>query len=136
MSRDIVPRCPGCLRAIAAWRLDHCVYCGAAFPPGLREGHAEPEALKWIERPALPPDAARQIEMMKIIPLGAEKRPRSFLAAVALLSVPLFAGLFYLLYRLVMRHSQSAASLIAVGGAGFLIYLVWIVLKTAKGGSA
>ena len=48
------PRCPRCHRPLAAWRLNHCVYCGEAFPEDLKDGHAEPDALKWVERPGLP----------------------------------------------------------------------------------
>ena len=62
------PRCPRCRRAIAAWRLQHCVYCGETFPPDFKDGHAEPEALKWVERPAIPTDAAKQLELMKFPP--------------------------------------------------------------------
>ncbi len=126
------PACPRCHRRIAAWKLEHCVYCGAAFPPDLKEGFQEPEALKWVERPGLPPEAARQIELMKVAPFGAERRPRPLLAAASLLSLPVFAGIFYLLYALVARYSPSSATLVLVAGAGFLIYRVWTVFKAAR----
>ena len=56
------PRCPRCHRPLAAWRLEHCVYCGEAFPAELKQGFEEPEALKWVERPALPADLNKKLE--------------------------------------------------------------------------
>jgi hypothetical protein len=117
------PLCPQCHRRVAAWRLDHCVYCGAAFPADFREGFTEPAALKWVERPALPADAARQLEVMKVIPL--ERKGRTPAVLLGLLSVPVFGVLFYLLYRIVARYSAPSAVLVLVAGAGFLGYLFW-----------
>lgn len=119
--------CPQCRRRIAAWRLDHCVYCGAVFPPDFKQGFAEPDALKWVERPALPPDAARQLEILKVIPL--EKKRRSPTALLGLLAIPVFAVLFYLLYRIIARYSASSAVLVSIAGAGFLAYLAWSLFK-------
>jgi len=119
------PLCPRCRRRIAAWKLDHCVYCGESFPPDLREGFAEPEALKWVERPGIPPDAARQLELMKVIPMEKDSKPRSVLRLLTLISLPVFAVLFYLLYQLLRRYSPALSVLVLVGGAGFLAYLVW-----------
>jgi hypothetical protein len=121
------PICPNCRRRIAAWRKDHCVYCGAAFPSDLKAGFAEPEALKWVERPVLPPDAARQLEMMKVLPM--ERPRRSPGALFGLLALPIFAVVFYLLYRILARYSPSSAVLIAVAGAGFLAYIAWSLFK-------
>jgi len=126
------PLCPKCGRRIAAWKLDHCVYCGQPFPEGLRDGFAEPEALKWVERPEVPPDAARKLEMMKVVPFDKEKRPRSFLLAAAFLSIPIFGAIFFLLYSLVRRYSPSSALLVLVGGAGFLLYLAWSLAKSKR----
>jgi hypothetical protein len=72
-----LPSCPQCGRRIAAWKKEHCVYCGAAFPPGLKDGFEEPEGLKWVERPGIPADAARKLEMMKFVPLDGKPRTRS-----------------------------------------------------------
>ncbi len=119
------PLCPRCRRRIAAWKLDHCVYCGESFPPDLREGFAEPEALKWVERPAIPPDAARQLELMKVIPMEKDAKPRSVLRLLTLISLPVFAVLFYLLYQILRRYSPAFSVLVLVGGAGFLAYLAW-----------
>jgi hypothetical protein len=121
------PLCPQCHRRIAAWRLDHCVYCGAVFPADFREGFPEPPALKWVERPGLPADAARQLEMMKVIPI--EKKGGSPAMLLGLLSVPVFAVLFYLLYRIVARYSAGSAVLVLVAGAGFIGYLFWSLRK-------
>ncbi len=127
------PVCPRCQRRIAAWKMEHCVYCGAPFPQELKEGFAEPEALKWVDRPGLPPEAARQLEMMKVVPLEKERRSRSFVQQVTWLSLPLFAVIFYLLYRLLQRYVPSVALLVLVAGAGFLAYLVWSLTKASEG---
>lgn len=126
------PLCPRCHRRIAAWKMDHCIYCGAPFPPELKEGFAEPEALKWVDRPALPTDAARQLEMMKVVPLDTQRKPHSVLTWMAFLSVPVFTIIFYLLYKIVAHYVPSLAGLILVGGAGFLVYLAWSLKKAAK----
>lgn len=128
MTNPAGPLCPKCGRRIAAWRLDHCVYCGQVFPEGFRDGFAEPEALKWIERPSIPPEAARQLEMMKLVPLEKEKKPR-FVMGLALLSIPIFGTIFFLLYSLVRRYSPASAVLVLVAGFGFLAYLFWSLTK-------
>ena len=126
------PLCPRCRRTIAAWRLDHCVYCGEKFPAGFRDGFAEPEALRWIERPGIPPEASRQLEMMKIVPLERPGSRRSLAIGAGLLSLPVFGAVFYLLYRLVARASSSTAVLILIAGLGFLGYLAYSVFRTSN----
>ncbi len=128
MSNPPGPLCPKCGRRIAAWRLDHCVYCGHVFPEGLRDGFPEPEALKWIERPSIPPEAARQLEMMKVVPFEKDKKPR-FVMGIALVSIPIFGTIFFLLYSLVRRYSPASAVLVLVGGVGFLAYLFWSLTR-------
>lgn len=110
------PVCPRCHRRIAAWKMNHCIYCGAPFPPDLKEGFAEPETLKWAERPALPPDAAKQLEMMKLVPLGTQRKP-----LLSSLSIPVFTMILYVV-----------AGLIIVAGIGFLVYLAWSLKKAGK----
>ena len=129
------PRCPRCHRALAAWRLGHCIYCGETIPAELKEGFAEPEGLKWVERPALPTDLSKKLELMKVVPIEARRKSRSVVATIGTLSVPIFAVIFYLLYTMVRRLSPGTAILILLGGAGFLGYLVWIFAKSAKGRS-
>ena len=129
MSSSPEPLCPNCGRRIAAWKMNHCVYCGAPFPPDFKQGFAEPEALKWVERPAITPEAARQLEMLKVVRPDAAKKPRSLLLVVGLLSVPIFAVLFYLLFALVRRYSAASAPFILLAGVGFLVYLVWTLKK-------
>jgi len=128
-SQPPLPACPQCGRRVAAWKKDHCVYCGAAFPPDFKQGFEEPEALKWIERPEIPPDAARKLEMMKVVPLDGGPKARSLPALVGLLSLPIFAVLFYLVSSLLRRYSPAASALVLVAGAGFLGYLVWILRR-------
>ncbi len=123
------PLCPRCRRRVAAWRLDHCVYCGAVFPADFKEGFPEPEALKWIERPDIPVEASRQLEMLKVVSL--EKPRRSPAVILGLLSLPVFGALFYLLYRIVARLSAGLAILIVIAGVGFLAYLLWSLFKRA-----
>ncbi|MGH9366933.1 MAG: hypothetical protein ACRD3M_04580 [Thermoanaerobaculia bacterium] len=124
------PLCPRCRRRVAAWRLDHCVYCGERFPDGFRDGHEEPAALQWVERPAVPPEATKQLEMMKVVSFDKEPRPRAAGAVFGLLSLPVFAVVFYLLYGLVARTSPATAVLIVIGGLGFLGYLVWTFFRS------
>ena len=112
--------------------MDHCIYCGAAFPPDLKEGFAEPEALKWVDRPALPPDIAKQLEMMKVVPLDSPGKPRSVLARMAFLSIPAFTVIFYFLYQIVTRYVPSLGPVIVVFGAVFLLYLAWSLKKSMK----
>lgn len=131
-SRSSDPLCPVCRRRVAAWKMNHCVYCGAPFPPDFKEGFAEPDALKWVERPAITPEAARQLEMLKVVSLDAVKKPRSVLLVIGLVSVPVFAVLFYMLYSVLRRYSPALAPLILVGGAGFLLYLVYSLRRTSR----
>ena len=126
------PRCPRCRRPLAAWRMDHCVYCGEALPVGLKEGFAEPEGLKWVERPPLPADLSKKLEVMKVVPLEGRGKSRSAATIVGLLSVPVFAAIFYLTWSLLRRLSPGSSILIGIAGFGVVAYLVWTFLKARK----
>ena len=127
-----LPTCPECGRRIAAWKKDHCVYCGTAFPPDFKQGFAEPEALKWVDRPAIPPDAERKLEMMKVVPMEGAGRGRSIPTIIGLLSVPIFGILFYLVSAMLRRFSPLAASAVLAAGAAFLGYLLWSLQKIRR----
>ncbi|HTO88349.1 MAG TPA: hypothetical protein VMR54_12580 [Thermoanaerobaculia bacterium] len=127
------PLCPRCHRPIAAWRLNHCVYCGERFPEGFREGFQEPAALQWVERPGVPPEATKQLELMKVVAFDKDPKTRSVGAILGLLSLPVFAVIFYLLYGLVARTSPAAAALIVIAGLGFLGYLGWSFFRSRNG---
>src|SRR5713101_3726950 len=131
VSSPPLPACPQCGRRIAAWRLDHCVYCGAVFPADFKQGVQEPDALKWVDRPNIPADAARQLAMMKVVPLERDTRPRSVGKILALASLPIFGAIFFLLYRILQRYGSGFAILAVVGGAIFLGYLVWSVFRSS-----
>jgi hypothetical protein len=126
------PRCPRCRRPLAAWRLEHCVYCGEAFPPGFKEGFEEPDALKWIERPPLPADVSKKLELMKVVPIEGRRKTRPMLAVAGLVSIPLFGAIFYLTFSLLRKLSPTAGLLVLAGGAGVLGYLVWIFARAAR----
>jgi len=127
------PRCPRCLRPLAAWRLPHCVYCGETFPLDLKEGFEEPEAVKWIERPAIPQDAARQLELLKVLPWEPKKkRPGRALVFAAGFSVAAFTGIFVLLFLLLRRQMPSLAAPVALVGVGFIGYLVWVFYRAHR----
>ncbi len=128
------PRCPRCQRQVAAWRLAHCVYCGESFPPDLKEGFEAPEALKWVDRPVIPLDAARQLEVMKVLPWEAKKKPRPVLLFVAGLSIAAFATIFVLLYLLSSKYMPSFSVLVVVVGAIFVSYLGWVFLRAFRHG--
>jgi hypothetical protein len=127
---DPGPRCPRCRRPLAAWRLDHCVYCGEKFPAELKEGFAEPEGLKWVERPPLPTDLAKKMEMMRIVEANkAPKKTRSLTAIVGGLAVPVFVALFYLIYTMMKKLFPGGGLLVIVIGVGVIGYLVAMFLR-------
>lgn len=126
------PRCPKCRRPIAAWRLEHCVYCGEVFSPEVKQGFEEPEGLKWVERPALPTDLSKKLELMKVVPIEARRKSRSLVTIVGILSLPIFAGIFYLLYTMVRRLSPGTSLIVLLAGAGFIAYLAWIFARARK----
>ncbi len=130
------PRCPRCNRTLAAWRLAHCVYCGETFPPDLKDGFQEPEALKWIDRPAIPKDAARQLEVMKVLPWEGKKKPRPMLLLAAGFSFAVFAAIFVLLFLNMKRSMPTVGFLVLVVGAVFLGYLVTAFLRAFRRGSS
>lgn len=111
------------------------MYCGESFPPDLREGFQEPETLKWIDRPAIPKDAARQLEVMKVLPWEGAKKPRPMLVAAAGFSFLLFATIFVLLFLLMRRTMPSIGILVLIAGALFLGYLVTAFLRAYRRGS-
>ena len=126
------PLCPRCRRKLAAWKLDHCVYCGETFPADLKEGFEAPAGLQWVERPALPTDLSKKLELMKVVPQDARGKSRSLVTTIGIVSVPIFGAIFYLLYTMIRRLSPGIALLVLVGGAGFLAYLVWIFARASR----
>jgi hypothetical protein len=126
------PRCPRCHRPLAAWRLEHCVYCGEAFPADLKQGFAAPDALKWVERPALPADVTKKLEMMKIVPAQAPRKSRNVMAIAGLVSIPIFGAIFYLTYALLRQLSPTSSLLILVAGVGVVAYLVWTFSRARR----
>jgi hypothetical protein len=131
-ARTAGPRCPKCRRPIAAWRLEHCVYCGESFPAELKQGFDEPDGLKWVERPALPTDLSKKLELMKVVPIEARRKSRSLVTIAGLLSLPIFAAIFYLLYTIVRRLSPGTSLVVLLAGAGFIAYLAWIFARARK----
>lgn len=130
MSTAAGPRCPRCRRPLAAWRLDHCIYCGEAFPADLKQGHSEPEALKWVERPALPADVTKKLQLMKVVPSEKTRsKARNVVAIAALVSIPIVAVIFFLTYRMLQRFSPVAGFAVIVAGLGSIGYLAWIFNK-------
>ncbi len=126
------PLCPRCRRRVAAWKLDHCVYCGERFPDGFREGYEEPAALQWVERPSVPPEATRQLELMKVVSFEKHPKSRPLGAILGLLSLPFFAVIFYLLYGMVARTSPASAVLVVIAGLGFVGYLAWTFFRSRR----
>jgi hypothetical protein len=108
------------------------VYCGEPFPPGLKEGFQEPEALKWIDRPAIPIDAARQLEVMKVLPWEAKKKPRPVLLLAAGFSFAVFATVFVLLFRVMQQSMPSLGILVLIVGAVFLGYVATAFLRAYR----
>lgn len=108
------------------------MYCGESFPPDLKKGFQEPEALKWVERPAIPVDAARQLEVMKVLPWEARKKPRPAFLLAAGFSFALFATIFGMLFLIMKRTMPSIGILVLVVGAVFLGYLVSAFLRAYR----
>lgn len=126
------PRCPRCHRPLAAWRLEHCVYCGEAFPAGLKQGFEAPEGLKYVERPALPADVTKKLEMMKVVPSQAPRKSRSLMGIAGIVSIPIFGAIFYLTYSMLRTLSPASSFLILVAGIGVVAYLGWIFYKARR----
>jgi hypothetical protein len=126
------PRCPRCHRPLAAWRLEHCVYCGEAFPAELKQGFEEPEALKWVDRPALPADLNKKLELMRVVPMETKKQSRSLVTVVGVVSVPIFVGIFFLTWKLLRQLSPVSGILILGAGVMVIGYLVWTFVKARK----
>jgi hypothetical protein len=113
--------------------MNHCVYCGESIPAELKEGFAEPEALKWVDRPQLPDDVNKKLEMMRVVaPLESKKTPRSLVTIVGAVSLPLFVGIFYLTWTLLRRLSPVSATLILGAGVMVIGYLAWTFMKARK----
>jgi len=111
----------------------HCVYCGEPIPAEVKQGFAEPEALKWVERPALPADVNKKLEMMRVVPMeAARKSNRSLITVIGAVSVPLFVGIIYLTFTLLRRLSPVSATLILGAGIMVIGYLVWTFMKARK----
>jgi hypothetical protein len=112
--------------------MDHCVYCGEDFPADLKAGFEAPSGLRWVDRPALPTDLSKKLELMKVVPIESRRKSRSLVTIVGVLSVPIFGAIFYLLYTMVRSLSPGTGMLVLAGGAGFVAYLVWIFARAAR----
>lgn len=126
------PRCPRCRRPLAAWKLNHCIYCGEPFPAELKDGFSEPESLKWVERPALPADLAKKVEMLRIQPSEAPRQARSVTAILGGFAVPVFAALFYLLFLMIKRMSMFAGVIVIIAGVGVIGYLITLIVNSRR----
>jgi hypothetical protein len=102
----------------------------------LKEGFEVPEGLKWVERPGIPIDAAKQLEVMKVLPWEAKKKPRPALLIAAGVSFAAFAAIFVLLFLLMRRYMPSISVLVLVVGAVFLGYLTTAFLRAFRRGSS
>ena len=123
------PRCPRCHRPLAAWRLEHCIYCGESIPAELKEGFAEPEGLQWVERPPLPVEVSKKLQLLRVVPPDRPKKSRAVSAAMGLIAVPIFGAMFYLAYSLIRQLSPSSAILISVAGVVGIGYVVSVFFR-------
>ena len=115
--------------------MGHCIYCGETIPPELKAGFAEPEGLKWVERPPLPTDLSKKLEMMRIVPSEAPRKKMKVAWAVAAgVAVPLLFVIFYLAYSLLRRLSPVSATLIVFVGIGAAGYFAYTFLKSREKG--
>ncbi len=113
------------------------MYCGETFPPDLKEGFQEPEALKWVERPAIPIDAARQLEVMKVLPWEAKKKSlHPALLFLGGFSFAAFAAIFVMLFLMMRNSMPSIGILVLIVGAVFLGYLVMAFRRLYRRGQS
>ena len=69
---------------------------------------------------------------MKVVPIDARRKSRSLVTIVGLLSLPIFAAIFYLLYTMVRRLFPGTSLVVLLAGAGFVGYLAWIFARARK----
>jgi hypothetical protein len=114
--------------------MGHCIYCGEAIPPELKAGFAEPEGLKWVERPPLPTDLSKKLEMMRVVQTEptAPRKTRVAWAVAAGIAFPLLIGIFYMAYMLLRRLSPVSSALVVIVGMGGIAYLVVAFLKSRE----
>jgi hypothetical protein len=105
--------------------MNHCLYCGETLPQDLKEGHAPPEGLKWVERPDIPPDASKTLAMMKAVPSVESGKPRSWIVVAGAVSVPVLAVLVYLVSTLARRVWPGSSGFVLVLGAAAIGYVGW-----------
>lgn len=114
--------------------MGHCIYCGEAIPPELKAGFPEPEGLKWVDRPPLPTDVSKKLEMMRIVPTEAPRKMKVAWAVAAGVAVPLLFVIFYLAYSLLRRFSPVSSTLIVIVGVAGAGYLAYNFLKSREKG--
>jgi hypothetical protein len=116
--------------------MGHCIYCGEAIPAELKAGFAEPDGLKFVERPPLPTDLSKKIEMMRIVNAekAAPRKARVAWAVAAGVAFPLLIGIFYMAYSLLRQLSPISSALVIIVGMGGLGYLVVSFLKSREKG--
>jgi hypothetical protein len=114
--------------------MGHCIYCGEAISPELKAGFAEPEGLKWVERPPLPTDLSKKLEMMRVVQTEptAPRKTRVAWAVAAGIAFPLLIGIFYMAYMLLRRLSPVSSALVVIVGMGGIAYLVVAFLKSRE----
>ena len=69
---------------------------------------------------------------MKVVPIESGRKSRSLVTVIGLLSLPIFAAIFYLLYTMVRRLSPGTSLVVLLAGAGFVAYLAWIFARARK----
>ncbi len=67
---------------------------------------------------------------MKVTPTQSRSKARNFIPIAALITIPIFAVIFFLTYRMVERFSPVAGLAVIVGGLGWIGYLAWIFQKS------
>ena len=92
----------------------------------------EPEALKWVERPAVPADLNKKLELMRFVPMETKKKSRSLVTFVGAVSVPIFVVIFYLMWKLLRQLSPMSGLMIMGAGVMVIGYLVWTFVKARK----
>ncbi len=63
---------------------------------------------------------------MRVVPSEGRRKGSRFLAIAALVSIPVFAVIFFLTYRMLNPFSPVAGFAVALAGLGSVGYLAWI----------
>jgi hypothetical protein len=69
---------------------------------------------------------------MKVLPSEKPSKSRTILFAMGLVTIPVFAILFYLMYSILSRYSPGSAWVVGLAALAFFGYLGWMTMRGKK----